>query len=27
MGVVLATPTSSPPPWLGRLHPDTLPRD
>ncbi|MFF8593071.1 beta-galactosidase [Streptomyces sp. NPDC015220] len=27
VGVVLATPTSSPPPWLGRLHPDTLPRD
>ncbi|MEV5514386.1 beta-galactosidase [Streptomyces flaveolus] len=27
IGVVLATPTSSPPPWLGRLHPDTLPRD
>ncbi|GGR15064.1 beta-galactosidase [Streptomyces aurantiogriseus] len=26
IGVVLATPTSSPPPWLGRLHPDTLPR-
>lgn len=25
IGVVLATPTSSPPPWLGRLHPDTLP--
>ncbi|MFJ9373856.1 beta-galactosidase [Streptomyces sp. NPDC101455] len=25
--VVLATPTSSPPPWLGRLHPETLPRD
>ncbi|PSM37912.1 beta-galactosidase [Streptomyces dioscori] len=27
IGVVLATPTSSPPSWLGRLHPDTLPRD
>ncbi|WP_327351354.1 beta-galactosidase [Streptomyces sp. NBC_01304] len=27
IGVVLATPTASPPPWLGRLHPDTLPRD
>ncbi|MFF4359646.1 beta-galactosidase [Streptomyces sp. NPDC001604] len=27
IGVVLATPTSSPPPWLGRLHPETLPRD
>ncbi|MET9447541.1 beta-galactosidase [Streptomyces cinerochromogenes] len=27
IGVVLATPTSSPPPWMGRLHPDTLPRD
>ncbi|MEU7382568.1 beta-galactosidase [Streptomyces sp. NPDC042207] len=27
VGVVLATPTSSPPPWMGRLHPDTLPRD
>ncbi|MDX3242708.1 beta-galactosidase [Streptomyces sp. ME18-1-4] len=27
VGVVLATPTSAPPPWLGRLHPDTLPRD
>ncbi|MFF3908504.1 beta-galactosidase [Streptomyces sp. NPDC001848] len=26
IGVVLATPTSSPPPWMGRLHPDTLPR-
>lgn len=25
IGVVLATPTSSPPPWMGRLHPDTLP--
>ncbi|SHH90144.1 beta-galactosidase [Streptomyces sp. 3214.6] len=27
VGVVLATPTAAPPPWLGRLHPDTLPRD
>ncbi|MGW6924524.1 beta-galactosidase [Streptomyces sp. NPDC054950] len=27
IGVVLATPTSAPPPWLGRLYPDTLPRD
>ncbi|MEU9208372.1 beta-galactosidase [Streptomyces sp. NPDC048415] len=27
IGVVLATPTSSPPPWIGRLHPETLPRD
>ncbi|MEU1012033.1 beta-galactosidase [Streptomyces sp. NPDC005890] len=27
IGVVLATPTCSPPPWMGRLHPDTLPRD
>ncbi|MER6784973.1 beta-galactosidase [Streptomyces sp. NPDC000658] len=27
VGVVLATPTSAPPPWVGRLHPDTLPRD
>ncbi|MEV8564996.1 beta-galactosidase [Streptomyces sp. NPDC051322] len=25
IGVVLATPTSAPPPWMGRLHPDTLP--
>ncbi|MFF6883923.1 beta-galactosidase [Streptomyces sp. NPDC012421] len=25
--VVLATPTASPPPWLGRRHPETLPRD
>ncbi|WP_443031727.1 beta-galactosidase [Streptomyces sp. CA-210063] len=25
IGVVLATPISSPPPWTGRLHPDTLP--
>lgn len=24
--VVLATPTASPPPWLGALHPETLPR-
>ncbi|MFJ3824879.1 beta-galactosidase [Streptomyces nodosus] len=27
VGVVLATPTSAPPPWMGRLHPETLPRD
>lgn len=27
IGVVLATPTASPPPWLGRLHPGTLPVD
>ncbi|MEU2989740.1 beta-galactosidase [Streptomyces griseoincarnatus] len=27
IGVVLATPTASPPPWTGRLHPDTLPVD
>ncbi|MGW5639315.1 beta-galactosidase [Streptomyces sp. NPDC003832] len=27
VGVVLATPTASPPPWLGHLHPDTLPVD
>ncbi|MEU1048245.1 beta-galactosidase [Streptomyces sp. NPDC005897] len=27
IGVVLATPTASPPPWLGHLHPETLPRD
>ncbi len=27
IGVVVATPTSSPPPWMGRLHPETLPRD
>ncbi|MGP3733246.1 beta-galactosidase [Streptomyces sp. GDS52] len=27
IGVVLATPTASPPPWMGHLHPDTLPRD
>ncbi|MFJ8981782.1 beta-galactosidase [Streptomyces sp. NPDC102282] len=26
IGVVLATPTSSPPPWMGSLHPETLPR-
>ncbi|MFH9613141.1 beta-galactosidase [Streptomyces pratensis] len=26
VGVVLATPTSSPPPWMGALHPETLPR-
>ncbi|MEU9063356.1 beta-galactosidase [Streptomyces sp. NPDC048430] len=26
IGVVLATPTSSPPPWMGALHPETLPR-
>ncbi|MEU1127335.1 beta-galactosidase [Streptomyces sp. NPDC005899] len=26
IGVVLATPTSSPPPWMGELHPETLPR-
>ncbi|MBT2378872.1 beta-galactosidase [Streptomyces sp. ISL-111] len=25
-GVVLATPTASPPAWMGTLHPDTLPR-
>lgn len=25
VGVVLSTPTSSPPPWMGRLHRDTLP--
>jgi beta-galactosidase len=25
IGVDLATGTASPPPWLGRLHPDTLP--
>ncbi|MDH6606965.1 beta-galactosidase [Streptomyces sp. SAI-208] len=25
IGVVLATPTASPPPWMGHLHPDTLP--
>ncbi|HET6859740.1 MAG TPA: beta-galactosidase [Streptomyces sp.] len=27
VGVVLATPTASPPPWMGKLHPETLPRD
>ena len=27
VGVDLATPTASPPPWLGVLHPDTLPVD
>jgi beta-galactosidase len=27
IGVVLATPTASPPPWMGARHPDTLPRD
>ncbi|WP_228975899.1 beta-galactosidase [Streptomyces sp. DH12] len=27
VGVVLATPTASPPPWMGVRHPDTLPRD
>ncbi|MFF7332474.1 beta-galactosidase [Streptomyces sp. NPDC008150] len=27
VAVVLATPTAAPPPWLGRLHPETLPRD
>ncbi|CAM5673374.1 hypothetical protein SALBM311S_00468 [Streptomyces alboniger] len=27
IGVVLATPTASPPPWMGHLHPDTLPVD
>ncbi|GAA3891316.1 beta-galactosidase [Streptomyces sedi] len=27
VGVCLATPTASPPPWLGARHPDTLPRD
>ncbi|MCK0116175.1 beta-galactosidase [Isoptericola sp. S6320L] len=27
IAVDLATPTASPPPWLGRLHPDTLPVD
>ncbi|MET9513609.1 beta-galactosidase [Streptomyces sp. NPDC002994] len=27
IGVVLATPTSSPPPWMGSRHPETLPRD
>ncbi|MEV0131088.1 beta-galactosidase [Dactylosporangium sp. NPDC050688] len=27
IGVALATPTASPPPWLGHHHPDTLPQD
>ncbi|MEE1757401.1 beta-galactosidase [Streptomyces sp. SP18CS02] len=27
VGVVLATPTASPPPWMGARHPETLPRD
>ncbi|WP_328535710.1 beta-galactosidase [Streptomyces sp. NBC_00344] len=27
MSVVLATPTASPPPWMGARHPETLPRD
>ncbi|OCI29951.1 beta-galactosidase [Oerskovia enterophila] len=27
IAVDLATPTASPPPWLGHLHPDTLPVD
>ncbi|MBD9698489.1 beta-galactosidase [Flavimobilis sp. GY10621] len=27
IGVDLATPTASPPPWLGVLHPETLPVD
>ncbi|NYI04415.1 beta-galactosidase [Allostreptomyces psammosilenae] len=27
VGVCLATPTASPPPWLGHRHPDTLPVD
>ncbi|WP_049565463.1 beta-galactosidase, partial [Streptomyces sp. SBT349] len=27
IGVCLATPTAAPPPWLGALHPETLPRD
>lgn len=26
IGVVLATPTASPPPWMGAEHPETLPR-
>ncbi|NEC63205.1 beta-galactosidase [Streptomyces sp. SID9727] len=26
IGVVLATPTASPPPWMGARHPETLPR-
>ncbi|WP_031508334.1 beta-galactosidase [Streptomyces megasporus] len=27
IGVCLATPTASPPPWMGARHPETLPRD
>jgi beta-galactosidase len=27
IGVALATPTASPPPWFGRAHPDALPVD
>ncbi|MEV1009911.1 beta-galactosidase [Streptomyces sp. NPDC049881] len=27
IGACLATPTASPPPWLGARHPETLPRD
>ncbi|MFD1832976.1 beta-galactosidase [Streptomyces desertarenae] len=27
IGVCLATPTASPPPWMGARHPQTLPRD
>ncbi|MBL1068331.1 beta-galactosidase [Streptomyces sp. 7-21] len=27
IGVCLATPTASPPPWLGARYPETLPRD
>lgn len=27
VGVCLATPTASPPPWMGARHPETLPRD
>jgi beta-galactosidase len=27
IGVCLATPTASPPPWMGSRHPETLPRD
>ncbi|MGX1501742.1 UNVERIFIED_CONTAM: beta-galactosidase [Streptomyces graminofaciens] len=26
IGIVLATPTASPPPWMGARHPETLPR-
>ncbi|EDY63901.2 beta-galactosidase [Streptomyces pristinaespiralis ATCC 25486] len=26
IGIVLATPTASPPPWMGQRHPETLPR-